>query len=603
MSATTNYTAKQTQLLKLLKKLLASQPVTRLQLARLQKKYPKADGNLFSKTEIITGYKKLTDQGDLPEYDAQFVRQIRMKPVRTISGVTPVTVLTKPFPCPGNCIFCPNDIRMPKSYLADEPGAQRAERNWFDPYLQVFNRLQAFKSMGHSIDKVELIILGGTWSFYPLAYQRWFITQCVKALNQFDQPLARSQVQELTKKYQQLSKQLGRSNDPQQNQQLFQARQLKGSKLKQNYNQVIQQCYLAPEKKLGVNQWQTASWAELEKQQQLNETAKLRCVGLVLETRPDYLDQKQVINLRRLGATKIQLGVQSLVDKVLQLNHRGHNVTQTAQAFRLLRQAGFKIHAHWMANLYGSNVKKDQQDYLKLFNDHRFKPDELKIYPCSLLETAELMQYYQQGKWQPYTYDELLAVVSFCLQYTPGYCRLTRVIRDISSADIVAGNKKTNFRQIAQQYLAKKGQQSQDIRAREIRGQSWQSAKVKLKQLKYQTSTTKEIFLQFVTENNKLLAFLRLSLPQETSFMPELKNSAVIREIHVYGPAVSLGKKGHGKVQHSGFGTQLIKQAKKIATAQGYQRLAVISAMGTREYYRKKGFSDGKLYQSLSLSD
>jgi elongator complex protein 3 len=258
-----------------------------------------------------------------------------------------------------------------------------------------------------------------------------------------------------------------------------------------------------------------------------------------------------------------------------------------------------------MANLYGSDPKLDKQDYELLFTDPDFAPDELKIYPCSLIDSAELMKYYQADKWQPYSQAELLAVLTHVLLKTPSFCRLTRVIRDIPSPDIVVGNKKTNFRQIAEAHLDKLGQRSQDIRAREIRSEQFDPSKIKLKTIKYETSSCHEEFLQYLvpTENGeKLLGFLRLSFPKQNSFINELASSAIIREVHVYGPATKIGTKGKQHAQHLGLGTRLMKVAKQRAKKSGYKQLSVISAIGTRQYYRKKGFSDGELYQHMELA-
>jgi elongator complex protein 3 len=377
--------------------------------------------------------------------------------------------------------------------------------------------------------------------------------------------------------------------------------------------------YTNPEKLLKAQDWQSATWEELEEQQRKNENAKSRSVGLVIETRPDYISKAEVIRVRRLGCTKTQIGVQSLQDEVLQKNKRGHGVAATERAFKLLRQAGFKIHAHWMANLHGSSVELDKQDYLKLFNDEHFKPDELKIYPCSLISSAELMEYYKRGEWQPYTHDELLEVLQFALLNTPKYCRLTRVIRDIPSTDIVVGNKKTNFREIATQELEKAGEKSQDIRSREVRGSKFKEEDIELRVTEYETTVATEKFIEFVVQSEvwdnrngqdgsgqkkteeKLLGFLRLSLPKEESFIEELKASAIIREIHVYGQVVGIDKEGKDRAQHLGLGTKLIAQAKELSKEAGFKKLNVISAIGTKEYYRKKGFSDGQLYQYMEL--
>lgn len=590
----------QDKMIKLIKLLLSEKNWDKKSYSRVIKKVTKEDGHLYSKDELIFSYKQLVGTHGIPEYDEKFLNKIKMKPVRTISGVTPVTVLTKPFPCPGKCIFCPSDIRMPKSYLSDEPGAQRAERNWFDPYLQVYNRLQALKNIGHKVEKVELIILGGTWSYYPENYQIWFIKECFRALNEFGNKDGRESI---LSTYDFLSDKLTLTADPKVNEEKLASKQIKGEE-DRTYNKVIDDNYLKPEKELGLDKVQTATWKQLEYQQRVNETASARSVGLVIETRPDHISEKEVIRVRRLGCTKTQIGVQSLSDDVLKKNKRGHGVAATRKAFKLLRLAGFKIHVHMMANLYGSTPENDIADFKKLFSDPDFKPDELKLYPCSLIGSAELMQYYNKGLWKPYSYEELLDVLSSSISATPEYCRLTRVIRDIPSTYIIVGNKLTNFRQIAEDNLKKIGEESIDIRAREIRGETFKEEEIEFKVTDYKTSVSDEKFLQFIVKKHgreKILAFLRLSLPLEEQFIDELKGSAMIREIHVYGGVVNIGEKSGGKVQHLGLGTKLIEKAKQFTKEAGYKKLNVISAIGTKEYYRKKGFTDGNLYQYLDL--
>jgi len=582
-------------------------------LSSLIRSHAKPEGGLFSKNQLINAYRSMAGQYGLKPFSGQILSFLRMKPVRTASGVAPVTVLTKPFPCPGQCIFCPSDVRMPKSYLSDEPGAQRAERNWFDPYLQTYQRLESLYTNGHSVDKVELIILGGTWSYYPENYQIWFIKECFRALNDFANKDDRTQiVKTYQKKYRQLKKAklVALSDDPQANKLTLASKSMDGLDAKRTYNQVIADIYQLPEQKVHLDQIQTAGWQELELAQKINETAGSRCVGLVVETRPDQVTPKEVIRIRRLGCTKVQIGFQSLNDDVLKKNQRGHGVKQIRKAMKLLRQAGFKLHAHWMANLYGSSVEQDKQDFALMFANSDFRPDELKIYPCSLISTARLMEYFADGRWRPYTQTELLDVLSFCFLHTPEYCRITRVIRDIPSTDIVQGNKVTNFRQLVELALDKVGQSSKDIRAREIKGIPFDLKQVKYRQTKYKTSIGQEIFLQAVVNvdaeakprREKLLGFLRLSLPSEKSFIHELDTSALIREIHVYGRVMPIGAKSHTKAQHLGIGKELIKQASKLALSASYTKLAVISAIGTRDYYRKLGFEDGKLYQHYTLN-
>lgn len=607
-----DYTEYLDQLLALLLELQSTTDLTPKKLAQVMRKHPQSDGSVFPKDMVVRAYRDLAGSRGLHPFSDTFIRQLQMKPTRTQSGVTPVTVLTKPFPCPGKCIFCPNDIRMPKSYLADEPGAQRAERNYFDPYLQTFARLQAFQNIGHAVNKVELIILGGTWSYYPEQYQIWFIKECFRALNDFsvshdDRPNVEKRYAEIETRLAALRETSQKfdvpslTNNPLKNKIEMAAYQIHGSHIDKSYNKTVSELYVGPEKLAGFDQYQQASWEELSDQQKINETALCRNVGLVIETRPDNISEAEVLRVRKLGCTKTQIGIQSLNDEVLNQNKRGHDVAATRHAFQLLRQAGFKIHAHWMPNLYGSTPAKDKQDFSLLFSDPDFKPDELKIYPCSLIESAELMQYYQDGRWQPYSEMELLDVLSFALMHTPEYCRLTRVIRDIPSTDIVAGNKKTNFREIVEKKLLELGEKSQDIRAREIKQMQVKREDLILDVVKYVTSTSTEHFLQFVTpKERKIAGFLRLSLPTQTSFVQELQDAAIIREVHVYGQVIGLGQKEKGRAQHLGLGTELMEEAKKIAAAAGFTKLAVISAVGTREYYRSRGFTDGELYQFCS---
>ncbi len=585
--------------------------VTNQEWQSMVRKLAKKTNIVFSKHDLRQAYQLLYQKNhpNLPK-DSNLISKLQLKPIRTLSGVATVTVLTKPFPCPGQCIFCPNDVRMPKSYLADEPGAQRALKNNFDPYLQTYNRLQALSNIGHPVDKVEVIILGGTWSYYPENYQIWFVKRIFEALNDFSENLdRRAQVIESAKNLDwQTIKYIPTTFRNTQNQTLPSVvaipretgLETENQVDNLTYNQVIIQI-LKQNSQLQLTKNERATWEELFVEHRRNETAKCRCVGLVVETRPDNISPAEVIRIRKLGCTKTQIGFQSLNDEVLAKNHRGHDVRATRRAVKLLRQAGFKIHAHWMANLYGSSPAQDIMDYKTIFSDPDFRPDELKIYPCSLLETAELMDYYKQGLWYPYSYEELLQVITECIASTPAYCRLTRIIRDIPSTDIVIGNKYTNFREMAEQTLDKLGIPRLEIRSREIKNQKVAREELQLDIITYQTSCGEEQFLQFITKDNKLAGFLRLHLPfaknSEHPFIPELSNSAIIREVHIYGQTVGLGRQDHGKAQHLGLGTSLIEVATNIAKAKGYAKLAVISAVGTREYYRRRGFQDGQLYQ------
>ncbi|MCY4538235.1 MAG: tRNA uridine(34) 5-carboxymethylaminomethyl modification radical SAM/GNAT enzyme Elp3 [Chloroflexi bacterium] len=597
------------QLIPLLKVILESpKRLSSREHQQLMRRYPKpAGGGFYSLANLVYAWRVFAGQEGVPAYDEGLLHKLRRKPVRTLSGVTPVTVLTKPFPCPGTCIFCPNDVRMPKSYLADEPGAQRAEKNAFDPYLQTYMRLQTYHNLGHSTDKIEIIVLGGTWSFYPETYQIWFVKRIFDAMRDYGQGI--DDRAEVVAALRQRS--------------MFSGEQIsnvvvQGLDMPASYNQVVQNIYademyrsrglvdeiIAGERERSLVD-EYATWKELERAQRENETAPCRSVGLVIETRPDHISADEVIRIRRLGCTKVQIGFQSLDDRVLEMNKRGHDVAATRRAVKLLRKAGFKIHAHWMPNLYGSSPDADRADFEKMFDDVDFRPDELKIYPCSLIESAELMQRYQAGDWRPYGHEELLELLVDCFEMTPEYCRLTRVIRDIPGTDIVDGNKVTNFRQLVEGELARRGGKSNDIRAREIRRDPVTGDELRLDVSEYRCSIGGEIFLQYITSERKIAAFLRLSLPDagEAPLLEELSGCAMIREVHVYGLSLGFGTAVSGRAQHLGMGSRLIEKAADIAAERGYARLAVISAIGTRDYYRARGFLDCELYQIRDLAN
>ena len=527
---------------KILKEISLTKDWDSTSLQKILRKYPKDEKNMFAKDELVFAYNEFKD---LITNNQIVEERIRMKPTRTNSGVTVVTVLTKPYPCPGKCIYCPNEPNMPKSYIASEPGAQRALSNKFDPYAQVYNRLIALKNIGHNIEKVELIVLGGTWSFYPENYQLFFIHECYKAMNNIQEG----------------------------NQETIEAR---------------------------TNFFEEVVWEDLEQEHKKNEIAYCRNVGLVLETRPDYVTEKEVIKMRKFGCTKVQLGIQSMSDHILKKNEIGRSSKDVVKAFKLLRLGGFKIHGHWMPSLYGSTPKKDINDFKKLWSKE-LSPDELKIYPTSIIPNTKLYSLYKDGLYRPYSDTELEYVLKTVLPMTPKYCRLTRIIRDIPSNEIAAGNKRTNLRQLIENELKKEGVVVQDIRSREIREEKISKDDIEMERIDYMTSVAKEIFLSYRTKNSdRICGFLRLSLPKKkyikNHFINVLLGCSIIREVHVYGKVLGLKDESTGESQHLGLGKSLINEAGKISRKNGFERIAVISAIGTREYYRKRGFEDGQLY-------
>jgi elongator complex protein 3 len=344
---------------------------------------------------------------------------------------------------------------------------------------------------------------------------------------------------------------------------------------------------------------------QLQKEQVMNETAKQRCVGLVIETRPDFISEDELKWLRYLGVTKIQLGVQTLDDAVLKLNKRGHTAKQSITAADTIRLAGFKIHAHWMTNLYGSNPTNDYKDFQHMFREGSIQPDELKIYPCLLLEGTELFEVYKKGKYHPYTEKEMLELLIKCKVYIKPYCRITRLFRDIPSFEIARGIKKTNFREIVQKEIKKRKLKCKCIRCREIRKGRFIKSEIRLSDLEYKTIVSTEHFISFNTNENKIIGFLRLSLPKKKlsgrHFIKELQNSAIIREVHVYGVSQRISEKDQALSQHRGIGKKLLNKAEELAKKNGFQKVSVISAIGTRRYYSKLGYSLGKLYMSKDL--
>ncbi len=489
------------------------------------RRYPAPRGT-YAKSQLLDAYRRLVAEGSFPA-DLRLERRLRGRPVRTLSGVAPVAILTRPYPCPGECIFCPNQPQAPKSYLDGEPGVLRALQNDYDPYRQTEARLRSLAALGHPVDKVELLILGGTWSYYPRRYRQTFLLRAFEVLN----------------------------GEPS---------------------------------------------ATLEDAHRLNETAPHRNVGLVIETRPDYITPREVLSLRQEGGTKVQIGAQSFDDRLLALNKRGHTVEDVRRAVRLLRLGGFKIVLHWMPNLYGATPQSDLQDFRRLWDDPALRPDELKIYPTALLEGTELYNLWRVGRYEPYDETTLVTLLIACKELVPPYCRINRLMRDIPANYIVAGVKKSNLRQIVQREMSKRGLRCRCIRCREVRG-AWSTldqGEPRLEIIRYETDATTEHFLQFLTPTGKLAGFLRLSLPHAPRNelpIPEIREVAMIREVHVYGPAQSLGQRGEG-VQHRGLGSQLIERAVQIAKEAGFRAMAVIAAVGTRRYYRARGFTEGELY-------
>jgi elongator complex protein 3 len=338
-----------------------------------------------------------------------------------------------------------------------------------------------------------------------------------------------------------------------------------------------------------------------------NETAAHRNVGLTIETRPDLLTPEGIVHLRYLGVTRVQLGVQSLDDHILEINCRGHGRTQALQGAAMLRAAGFKIVLHWMPNLLGATPESDREDFTRLWAGAEaglgFNPDELKIYPTQLLAGTVLYDHWRRGEYQPYTTDTLIDLLADIKPTIQPYCRVNRVIRDIPSDHVVEGNKRTSLRQDVIDEMHRRGTHCSCIRCREVRGEAVAPGELQLRDVVYHAAYAEEHFLQFVTPDDQLAGYLRLSFadadhlpPWRDALLPDLRGAAVIREVHVYGQSLAVGEEQRGAAQHIGLGTRLLDEAARLAQAKGFSRLAVIAAVGTRRYYAGRGFRMGTHY-------
>ena len=448
------------------------------------------------------------------------------KPTKSAAGVTPIAVMLKPRKCKhGVCRYCPS-LNVPQSYTPLSPPVIRARMLNYDAYEQVKVRLKAFRVMNHPTDKIELIIMGGTFLSYPAKYQQEFVKRCYDALNESESK-------------------------------------------------------------------------SLEEAKKINETAKNRCVALCIETRPDFASEKDIKRMLDFGATRVELGVQAIDDKIYKKINRGHTVKDVVDATKRLKGAGFKVGYHLMPGLPGSNIKKDFLMFKKIFSSADFKPDQIKIYPCQVIKGSVLEKDFKAGKYKPYSEKALKSLLISLFKIIPRYCRAMRVMREFAPEHIVAGTKRISLRKDVEEELRDKKVNIKEIRFREI-GFALQSGrkidtKIKLKKTTYKASDGKEIFIEAVNKDDILFGLLRLRIPEKTEidkpFIKELKGCAIVRELHVYGKALEIGEKGKGGIsQHKGIGKMLMEEAEKIVRQSKINKLAVISGVGVREYYKKLGY-------------
>ncbi len=516
-------------------------------LSKLKKEISKKTGLPIPTNADLRGHYEKMISAKKIERCPDLEKALISRAVRTQSGVAVVAVLTKSYPCPGQCVYCPSEKDMPKSYLSNEPAVMRAIDARFDPYRQVQNRLQSLRLNGHATDKIELIVMGGTFSYLPKNYQKKFITECFRAANDFDQKPKNKSV-----------------------------------------------------KKSLIE--------DLNYEQKRNEKAANRIVGLTLETRPDYLDEKEIANFRALGSTRVELGVQSIFDDVLEINQRGHLVQETVRATELLKTAGFKINYHMMPGLLGSSLEKDFQMFQQLFADPNFQPDMLKIYPTVVIKNSDLYNLWKKGTYQPLSNSDFTQLATKIKNETiPPYVRIARLVRDVPETSIEAGPKISNLRQIIAPQV-----HCQCIRCREVRQNYQIQEEMILDRIDYPASHGQEIFLQYISaDKQKLFALLRLRIPNQDArqkysrlykFFPVLQNAALIREVHTYGKLTALKESANQNVQHIGLGRQLLQEAERIAREEfGRKKIAVISGVGVRDYYRKNGYrlQDGYMVKKI----
>lgn len=561
--------------------------------------------------------------------DNYYKRLLRIKPIKTQSGVAVVTVMPMPYDCPhGKCIYCPGgkEHNTPLSYIGTEPSTIIAQKLNFDPYEQVRIKVKQLIDRGHEVSKVELVIVGGTFPYYPIEYQITYVKRLFQALNFFNDP---------------------EDKDP------------KGLENKTNFSGASGlSTPLSVEDR--VSELQAQYLIALGQSQLENQSSTIRCVGLTIETKPDYCKQEHIDIMLDLGTTRIELGVQTLSDPVFKMVNRGHSLSDVYQAFHAARNCGFKIGAHMMPGLPGSNISKDLEDIVTLFNDERLKPDMLKIYPTLVVPNTGLFELYQRQKYESYTTEELVKLLVEVKKIIPPWVRIMRIQREIEPNDIISGPKMGNIRQLVLEELKKQGIRCKCIRCREI-GLLRKSIDIfdyepRLSRMDYDASGGREVFLSYeIGEDNLLLGFLRMRLmanplrdelknaidkrtiltdKNKTDLKPSNPLSAIVRELHVYGQvegisnqkyvanSVSersndspigktkfnqLGKENSDnlsrfKIQHKGLGRSLLFEAERICKEEfQIKALSVISAVGTKDYYRKFGYTNNGPYVTKSI--
>ena len=501
-------------------------------------------GELESKEEIeqekknlcrelsFPGMPKNSDILEFAEEDEKKAQKLlTTKPMRTISGIANIAIMARPAPCGGGCIYCPKGKDAPQSYTGKEPATRRAIRNGYDPYEQVHDRLGQYEKNGHSIDKSKLIVMGGTFPFQDPDYQREFLTEAFNGFNTYPEDSDNEKVD------------------------------------------------------------------TLEEAKKINETAEVRNVGVTFETRPDIAETKHIDRILEMGGTRTEMGVQTVFDETHERTNRGHGMEPVIEATKRLKNAGFKVCYHLMLGLPGEGYEEDIEKFKEVFSNEDYQPDEIKIYPCEVIQGTELYRQYEEGEFDPIDDEEAKKRLKKAQKdIIPPHVRVKRVMRDIPSTEVDAGPQLTNMRQMALQELRKEGKRCRCIRCREVghvkrtHDLEPQKDNIELVERDYEASGGDEYFESFEdAENDIILGFTRLRAPDE-SHRPEIdENSLIVRQLKVLGSATDIGAEG-SDTQHKGYGTKLMENAEEKAKELGKEKVVVISAVGTREYYRKLGY-------------
>jgi elongator complex protein 3 len=516
------------------------------------------------------------------EKDMQEIRQyIETKPTRTGSGVAVIATMTQPSNCPhGSCTYCPGGINsvfgnVPKSYTGKEPSTMRGIRNDYDPYRIIFNRLEQYIVLGQNPEKVEQIIMGGTFCALAPEYMKDFIYFSFKAYNDFSKLFYKKGELDL-KKIKEFFELPGDVND-----------KSRASKIKSKVMEI---------RNFGIK--------SLEEEQKINETAAIRCIGLTVETRPDYGYAEQGIKLLELGVTRVELGVQTVYDDILKAVNRGYTTKETKKSICELRDLGFKLNFHMMPGLptkEGDRIDriKDITNLKKVFDDKNYRPDMLKIYPAMVMAGTPLEELYNKGIFKPLSTEEAADIIVEAKRFVPEYCRIMRIQRDIPSNAIVAGVDKTNLRQYVQKISNDREVFCRCIRCREIKKEEI-NGKPEIIVREYEACKGKEFFISAEIKD-KILGFVRLRLPTRSLHPAITLASGLIRELHVYGSATGIGKTEDDKTQHHGIGKKLMAKAEEIAKKEGKNKMIIISGVGVREYYKKLGYQREGPYMVKSI--